>query len=293
MLRSLSNHLLSSQKALPPVALTMSLFLTACASPAPQAEDMSYEDSRQQERAAAADTQESASDTNTSQVTQNVKQETKSVKEKVQPVIEKVAEKAPSKSKIDNAIKVAEPVVATIKEKTQNVIANKATAVDAQIKNAPAKKPEVKKAAPKVAAKVNYGNKFGDFILEKGFDPDNSKSCRLRIGTKQLQRGAVGIQYWVSLQTNELKIFTSSQVDASVSGTGIQVDGGSIYPFTRVDDSTNPILERDITTELAKGKELNIILGFSLVEPNMPAEHIKIQLKNMNNGMAALKACNK
>jgi hypothetical protein len=143
----------------------------------------------------------------------------------------------------------------------------------------------------KTGAPLPLGHKFGEFILEKGYDGSNPNACRLRVGTNQFQRDSVAVQYWVSLTPRELKIYTSAQSSASIKGTGVKIDNGPLHPFTRIDNMTNPVVEQDITDEIAAGKIMNIYLGFSFINPKNSPQHIKINLDHMEKGIIALKAC--
>lgn len=162
--------------------------------------------------------------------------------------------------------------------------------VAAVIKKAPSVvKPIVKAVVAKRT--IHYGSRFGSWRLEKSWDAAHRGQCRLKIGTKQVIRNSVGIQYWVSLRPSELKIYTTSQVNASIANTGIKINKGRLIPFTRVDNATNPVLEKNITSLLKRGKTLNIYLGFSYITPKSAPQHIRINLKELDKGIPALKAC--
>jgi hypothetical protein len=326
MLGSQYRNKMSISKWLAPITITFGLTLSGCSTiksdldmnSEPATQPAQPEQQAPAPAAASTTTQattseEPAASTESSEVSAPAKAEPVKAEpvKQAKPVVKHEMVKAKKMVKPTEQQK-AEPrkVVKEVKKQTENMTSSAQAAVStpkpaAQPVAQPVKK-VVETAKEKVVDKVivkaeekakesgaplPVGHKFGEFIFEKGYDGDHPNTCRLRVGTNQFQRGTVAVQYWISLMANELKIYTSAQASKSIRGTGVRIDNGPLHPFTRIDDMTNPVVEQDLTNELAAGKTLNLYLGFTFVEPKSAPEHIQVSLANTEKGIVALKVC--
>ncbi|MFT7372043.1 MAG: hypothetical protein ACI9T9_000724 [Oleiphilaceae bacterium] len=165
------------------------------------------------------------------------------VKKEVVPVvevkpIEKPVVEAP-KEKV--TLKPAIEKIVTAKKETHAKRALQAKPLNVSVKDLP----------------VNYDIwqfKQGVAALEKG----------IVVSTPTWGMGKEGYnsQIWLTIMENQILINSSSDIDLSAGDLGIEINGGPLIPFTRLEGNNIGVLEGQWLAQLQKGGKMDIFLAF-------------------------------
>lgn len=91
---------------------------------------------------------------------------------------------------------------------------------------------------------------------------NNTAALVLKTPTMQMGERNYFSQISLTLEADQLVIYSSSDIDADLSGIGVKLNGGELIPFDRIEGTNAGILEGDWMNKLAGGGELEIMLGF-------------------------------
>ena len=184
---------------------------------------------------------------------------------KAVPVAAKVQE--PKAAEQKSSVKAAAPTKSAdskaLVQKKQKAPEPKLTK---KVKNE-AKQPKVaskpSKASMKNALNVSSSDlplKVEIWTLREGFEDEGN--LILRTPTMQMGEGDYYSQISLTLEENQLIIYSSSDIDTDLSGIGVRLNGSELIPFDRIEGTNAGILEGDWMSKLSAGGSLEIMLGF-------------------------------
>lgn len=145
-------------------------------------------------------------------------------------------------------------------------------------------------AIPKVSLRASELPKnFSLWTLQRNWDGQHPKQCRLSTPTMQVIKGTYAFQVWLELHEDRLVVSSSANIDKGKKGVGVRFDEGALRPFTQTVFATQVALDGDLSTSFFTAKSLNVYLGGS--EFGSKIQHTQVELSDMKQAIPALKAC--
>ncbi|UZE95291.1 hypothetical protein [Alkalimarinus alittae] len=131
----------------------------------------------------------------------------------------------------------------------------------------------------------NLGNSYGIWTLK---DAGNG-FCKLKTPTLQIGNKEYSSQIWMDIEEQQVVVNAYMSLDITHPKTGIQIDNQALVPFTQKANSTRAIISRDLTSQLASGNVLHVLINGQEIGKKVLKRNVK--LTNMNAAITALKSC--
>ncbi len=143
--------------------------------------------------------------------------------------------------------------------------------------------------SPAARSTNNIGKSYGIWTLK---ETDNGR-CKLSTSTLQIStsNNEYSSQIWMDIEEQRIVVNAFMPMEITHPNTGIQIDNQALIPFTEKLYSTRAVVNGDLTSELAQGKELHIFINGKEVGKQVLRRDVA--LTNMNSGINALQSCGK
>lgn len=131
----------------------------------------------------------------------------------------------------------------------------------------------------------NLGKSYGIWKLKAA---DNN-ACKLKTPTLQIGNKEYSSQIWLDIEEHQMVVNAYMPLDISHPKTGIKINNQALIPFTKKANSTRAIITGDLTTQLASGQVLSVLINGKEIGKKVLKRNVK--LNNMSNAITALNSC--
>ena len=95
----------------------------------------------------------------------------------------------------------------------------------------------------------------------------------------------------MDIEEHQVVVNAYMPLDINHPKTGIQIDNQALVPFTEQANSTRAIITADMTSQLASGKVLHVLINGKEIGNKVLKRNVK--LTDMNTAITALRSCSK
>jgi hypothetical protein len=272
----LSNKSLSTKSwCAKSVALSLSLFLGACASTADKAESVAPAP----EVKNASKVEEQVPAPTAAELMKTLKAPLVEPPEEPKKLVQKKLVQVQAPKKVENAQEKVMAAEAAVKTAAVKAEAEKIeTVAEVKIeKIITAPTPELVAPEPKVTEAVNVSgtNNARPFNVSASKLPFNYDIWTIKKGNTSLTKGLVittptwemgkegyTSQIWFTLMEDNIHVNSSSDIETASKGLGIRIDGGDLIPFSSIAENNIGVISGKWLDRLAAANKVDVYLGF-------------------------------